>query len=111
MKILCCQLDIIWENKPANYAKVQKLLAEAKPPAGSLVVLPEMFATGFSMNAEALAEPVGLSGPTTAFLARTAREFGIWLIGGVIASSGQGRPRNQSVIVSPQGEEIARYSK
>jgi len=40
--------------------------------------LPEMFATGFSMNAEAIAEPYG--GETEQFLASTAKEFGICLL-------------------------------
>jgi len=56
MKILCCQLDITWEDKPANFAKVRSLLAAAVPPPGSLVLLPEMFATGFSMNVAKIRE-------------------------------------------------------
>ena len=51
MNVMALQFDIAWENKPANYAKVRQLLAEAAPAKESLVVLPEMFATGFSMNA------------------------------------------------------------
>ena len=50
MKIYCVQHDIAWENRRANFAKVESLLAAAKPEAGSLVLLPEMFASGFSMN-------------------------------------------------------------
>ncbi len=50
MKIYCCQFDIVWENKPANFARVKKLLEGAAIAPGSLVLLPEMFSTGFSMN-------------------------------------------------------------
>jgi len=35
MKTFCCQLDVVWENKAANFAKAQKLIADAKAPAGS----------------------------------------------------------------------------
>jgi len=40
MKLYCCQTDITWENKTANYARVHKLLAAAKPDRDSLVLLP-----------------------------------------------------------------------
>src|SRR5687768_9271861 len=56
MKLYCCQTDITWEDKVANYGRVQKLLGAAKPKRNSLVVLPEMFATGFSMNVPAIQE-------------------------------------------------------
>src|SRR5260221_930361 len=61
------QFDIIWEDKPANFEKVRRLLTKAPPERNSLVVLPEMFATGFSMNVDAIAEPYG--GETERFLA------------------------------------------
>ena len=48
--VCAIQLDIVWEDKPANFARVRSLLASNPPPPGSLVALPEMFATGFSMN-------------------------------------------------------------
>lgn len=118
MKIFCCQLDIVWENKAANYAKAQKLIATANVPAGSLVLLPEMFATGFSMNVPAIAEPGGAGVPpasplseTATFLSRTAREFGIYLIGGLVTAADGGRGRNQATAFSPEGGEIARYTK
>ena len=89
------------------------MIAGAKAPAGSLLLLPEMFATGFSMNAAALAEPAhgATRGETSAFLSRIAQEFGIYLVGGVIGLTDQGRPRNQAAVFSPDGKEIARYSK
>ena len=59
MNVIALQYDIAWENKAANFAKVHKLLTEALPARDSLVVLPEMFATGFSMNVDAIAEPYG----------------------------------------------------
>jgi nitrilase len=95
------------------------LLKVATPlTAVALIVLPEMFATGFSMNAAALAEPVSErtvlqpgAAPTTAFLSGLAREFEVYLLGGLIAVTRQGRCRNQAVVFSPSGEELLRYSK
>jgi len=111
MKIFCCQLDSVWENKAANFEKARTLIAQAKPPGGSLVLLPEMFATGFSMNIAGIAEDAGPKSETTAFLAGTAREFGIYLLGGLVTNGKEGRGRNQSAVFSPEGKEITRYTK
>jgi omega-amidase len=109
MNVIALQFDIAWENKPANFAKVRRLLAEAAPPKDSLVMLPEMFSTGFSMNAELIAEPYG--GPTEQFLAGTAREFGVCLIAGAAMHGRDGRPRNKALAFSPVGELLAFYAK
>jgi omega-amidase len=109
MIVVALQFDIAWENKQANFAKVRQLLAEAAPARDSLVVLPEMFATGFSMNAEVIAEPYG--GPTELFLSRIAREFGICLIAGAAMRCRDGKARNKALVFSPAGELLAFYAK
>jgi omega-amidase len=109
MNIVGVQFDIAWENKPANYAKVRQLLAAAKVRRGSLVLLPEMFATGFSMNVPAIAEEPG--GPTERFLAETARDFGVFLLGGVVLRGADDLGRNECVTFSPEGKLLARYCK
>jgi predicted amidohydrolase len=103
------QFDIAWENKAANFAKVRQLLEAASPPRDSLIALPEMFATGFSMNAEAIAEPYG--GETEQFLYETAKRFGIFLIGGAAMRGKGGAPRNKALVFSPEGKLIAWYAK
>jgi omega-amidase len=109
MKIFGCQFDIVWENKPANYAKVEKLLDSADIPPDSLIVLPEMFATGFSMNVAAIHE----SDPslTAEFLARIARHHQSYLIAGLVSRSPSGSGRNDAAVYSPSGKLLARYCK
>ena len=109
MNIACVQFDIAWENKPANYAKVLALLRGASVPRGSLVLLPEMFACGFSMNVAAVAEEHG--GPTEQFVAGTACQFGVFLLAGVVTRGTSGRGRNECVVFSPEGKLLARYCK
>jgi omega-amidase len=109
MNILAVQLDIAWENRPANYDKVRRLLTEAAPPPNCLVALPEMFATGFSMNVDKVAEPYG--GDTEEFLAGTAREFHIFLVAGAAMRGRDGRVRNKALVFSPSGELLAFYAK
>ena len=109
MNVIALQHDIAWEDKPANFARVCKLLTEVAPTKGSLVMLPEMFATGFSMNADAIAEQYG--GPTEQFLADVAREFGVCLVAGAAMRGRDGRPRNKALVFSPAGELLAYYAK
>jgi Predicted amidohydrolase len=109
MTFLGLQFDIAWENKPANFANVRRLLSKAAPQKDSLVVLPEMFATGFSMNVSLVAEPYGAD--TEQFLAATAREFGIYLIAGAPMRGRDGRARNKALVFSPAGELLAFYAK
>ena len=54
LKVTLVQADQFWEDKQANLENYDKLLANVE--ATDLIVLPEMFHTGFSMNAEVLAE-------------------------------------------------------
>lgn len=109
MKVIACQLDIAWEDKPANHAKVSRLLEQAAPPADSLVVLPEMFATGFSMRAAQITDSV--TQETQRFLSDTAKHFGVFLLGGVVTNGQSGLGRNECVGYNPAGEEIVRYGK
>jgi len=109
VNVIALQHDIAWEDKPANFAKVRKLLIEVAPAKNSLVVLPEMFATGFSMHADAMAETAG--GPTEQFLAETAWEFGICLIAGAAVRDRDGRARNKALAFSPAGHLLAAYAK
>ena len=55
MKIALLQFDTLWEDKAANLEKVTTLI-ESLTDDVELVVLPEMFTTGFSMNPQAIAE-------------------------------------------------------
>ncbi|MBI3881792.1 MAG: carbon-nitrogen family hydrolase [Verrucomicrobia bacterium] len=109
MKVFCCQHDIVWEKRGPNHAKVKSLLAAANIPRGSLVLLAEMFACGFSLDIPAIAE--GAARETEKFLADTARELGVFLLGGIVGNGANGRGRNEAVVFSPEGREVARYCK
>lgn len=58
LTISVVQSDIVWEDVGANLAWVESAVMALEPTAGAaLVVLPEMFATGFSMNPGRIAQP------------------------------------------------------
>jgi predicted amidohydrolase len=109
MKIYCCQFDIAWEDKQSNFAKVESMLSSARLEEGALVQLPEMFATGFSMNVAGIQE--GDRRETAQFMARLARERKIFVLGGLVMATPSGLGLNQAVGFSPDGTEIVRYTK
>src|SRR5262245_49594930 len=109
MKIYCCQFDIQWENKKVNFAKVLALLSSERLEQESLVLLPEMFATGFSMNVPEIAEQN--DSVTEQFLADTAKQFHVFLMAGMVGKDKRGFGRNECVIFSPEGQLITRYCK
>jgi predicted amidohydrolase len=88
---------------------VRSLLAGAAIPPDSLLVLAEMFSTGFSLDVPEIAE--GEACASENFLAALAREHLVFVEGGVVTAQGDGRGRNEAVIFSPEGREFARYCK
>jgi predicted amidohydrolase len=109
MKIFLGQHDIVWEDKAATCARVRTLLTRANVTPGALVILPEMFATGFSMDVAGIAE--GSERVAETFLQNTAREFQAYVMGGVVNLNSDGRGRNEAVVFGPDGREVARYCK
>lgn len=72
-----------------------------------LLVLPEMFATGFSMESEKVA---AFAEETRAFLTELARRHSVFVLGGY-AEPARPRPANACSIFGPDGEEILHYRK
>ena len=102
------------DDVAANLASAEQLIGEAAGSGASFVVLPENFAflAADETGKLAIVEPFG-DGPIQSFLARTACEHGVWLIGGTtpIRSNDPRRPASASLFYSPTGECCARYDK
>jgi predicted amidohydrolase len=109
LNIYGCQFDIAWESKGENFKRIRALLNKRRLSPGSLVVLPEMFATGFTMNSRAMAEQD--NGPTDRFLRELAREKGVFVLGGLARLDSRGRIQNEAVCFAPSGRRVARYAK
>jgi predicted amidohydrolase len=109
MRVVGVQSEAVWEDKEASCRKVEELLRPITIPPGALVVLPEMFATGFTMNAGAVAETPGTGGQ--AYLARLAKRLSCHVIGGIVARGTGGKGRNEGVVFNPAGIETARFTK
>jgi predicted amidohydrolase len=107
MKVAGVQMDLAWEDPTENFRRAQKLVEEAGQGGARLVVLPEMFATGFSMDAQLVA---GFAAETRDFLRGLSREMGLFLLAGY-AEPADPRPANACSIFDPDGKEILHYRK
>jgi predicted amidohydrolase len=116
MKIAAVQHDIAWEDGDTTRKRVAPMIANAAAAGARLVVLSEMYATGFSMHPEQTAENPG--GPNERFLIDQAAEHGVWLIGSIAqwaenspAVPGENRrATNTAVVAGPVGQ-LYRYDK
>jgi predicted amidohydrolase len=80
MKVALLQTNIVWEDKAVTLKRVGELMA-ALPPTVRLVVLPEMFNTGFTMHTGTMAEDE--NGETVAFLRAVAVRHSIAVVGSI----------------------------
>jgi predicted amidohydrolase len=101
------QLDPVWENPDASIRRVEPLAERAAADGARLVVLPEAFATGFSMRSSAMAEHAPV---IRDFLAGLAVRLDVWVLGGYI-EPGNDRPVNACSLVSPDGKERSHSRK
>ena len=108
MKVAAIQMDVAWEQVDRNLGRAGELIAQAAGEGADLVVLPEMFATGFSMNAEELAEPPG--GPIERFCSDRARAHSVHLLG-TKATRTEGMPLNSALLFGPDGNLLSTQHK
>jgi omega-amidase len=99
LAVALLQANLYWENPTANLAMLEEQLAMLPAPA-DLVVLPEMFSTGFSMNAAKVAEAMDLT--TTRWMKQMAAKTGAMMIGSFAVREG-GRYFNRLLCVRPDG--------
>lgn len=109
MLVAAIQHDIEWEAPQRNFERLLPQIESAVGEGASLVVLSEMWSTGFSMNSLAIAEPA--DGPTASFMHETAAVTGAWIAGSFPErTEGYSLPTNRLLFAGPNGEDH-RYSK
>ena len=104
LTITTIQTSLHWENKAANLAMFEKKIFSIEDRT-EIIVLPEMFSTGFSMKPEMLAET--MDGETVQWMKRIAAEKNIILTGSVIiGQTGTVRPEyyNRLIWMLPNGQ-------
>ncbi len=109
LKIAGLQLDCVWEQKEKNFERVLDLAREAMQGGAQLLVLPEMFATGFSLRLNITMEEEG--GITWEFLRNLAIRHNTTVIGGLVLKAHGGWGRNCAVVFDNQGNNLGVYTK
>ena len=100
LNVCIIQSSLHWENHQANLNMFEEKIEQIK--AGTeLVVLPEMFTTGFSMNPTQLAED--MNGQTVEWMKRIATEKRIILTGSIIIKENE-QFYNRLIWMLPNGE-------
>ncbi len=109
MRIAAIQHDTRWDDRAANFEHLAPMVAGAADLGARLVLLTEMFSTGFSVGGQ-IAEPE--DGPSAQFLRDQAREHGLWIGGSCpeVPPGDDPRPYNSFVLAAPDGT-LHRYRK
>src|SRR5258706_386283 len=114
MDILLVQMAIARGKPDLNRAKVTALTANLKTAKPALLILPELFSTGFLD--ETTKPPAALAAEDRAFCAGLARKLGCWVAGATVEAGPPGPDgnagfRNLSLLHAPDGSESAAYRK
>lgn len=107
MKLAQIQMHVT-ADKAANLRHAEELLCSVR--GADMAILPEMFCCPYDNSCfRAYGEPEG--GAAYRMLSRTARELGLWLVGGSLPELDDGRVYNTSFVFDPQGVCVARHRK
>jgi omega-amidase len=105
LQIAIIQKDLVWENATKNKAKLDVLLEDIQNV--DVIILPEMFTTGFSMMPKPLAED--MNGETVDWMQQKAVRFDAAVVGSIIINN-KGKYYNRMLFVHPNGK-IETYDK
>jgi omega-amidase len=106
LNITLIQPDIVWEDKAANLLQYENYIGNIADKR-EVVVLPEMFSTGFSMAPERLAED--MHGPSVQWMKHIAHKYRCILTGSLIIEE-DGKYYNRLLWVQPDGN-LGYYDK
>lgn len=111
MKVAAIQM-VSGTVRDANLVRARRLLEEAARQGAELALLPEYFCLLGRQDTDKLAvrETLG-GGPIQDFLANTARDLDLWLVGGTLPLDAGEQVYNSSLAYAPSGERVARYDK
>ena len=99
LNVTLIQTALHWQDPAANHANFGRIIADINGPT-DLIVLPEMFSTGFTMQAETQAET--MDGPSIAWMKSTARQHATVICGSLIIEE-DGHFFNRLIWMTPDG--------
>jgi predicted amidohydrolase len=102
------EYDIGWHDPVQSLARARVVAQQARAAGADLLVLPEMCASGFTMEADKFAEPP--DGPSSRALSALAAEHHLWLVAG-LSMRRKGQYLNSALAFAPDGSLVATYDK
>jgi predicted amidohydrolase len=99
VRVAAVQHDIFWEDPVATTHRLEGMVVGAAAAGARLIVLPERFATGSSMNPDSVEDH---DGPSSTFLRRMAEELDVWICGTIAVRTKAGVVRNEVQLVGPE---------
>ena len=106
LQIAAIQADLIWEQPEKNRQSFQEKIAEL-PVDIDLVVLPEMFSTGFTMEPKQVAEK--MDGVTVQWMKEVASSHDVAIVGSLVIEEGEDY-FNRAIFMHPNGN-VETYDK
>lgn len=106
MKLCLCQMNIVWENKASNIAKVESFCEKAAQKGADLVLFPEMSLTGFSQNIAATKE----DGESVYKISLIAKKYNVAIGIGWVKDCGE-KGENRYTVVDKNGNVLSEYTK
>ncbi|WP_457741481.1 nitrilase [Thermococcus sp.] len=115
MKVAYVQMEPAFLEPEKNYSKAERLIGEAVKGGAKLVVLPELFDTGYNFESKGEVDEIAgqiPDGPTTEFLVEVAKEKDVFIVAGTAEKDERGNLYNSAVVVGPLGwGYIGKYRK
>lgn len=108
-KAYALQLDIAWQDRCISHQRVRDLLAKVAPEPKSILVLPELFDVGFTMESSIANDEPARS--TWNFCSDLARRTECAVLAGFARPGSEGRIANVATFFDEAGREIGRYEK
>jgi omega-amidase len=108
LRLCLCQYDINWENADENRKHLTTIFFSIPQNSVDVIILPEMFTTGFSMNSKALAET--MDGPSIQWMHEMAKQLNAAITGSVIIHENE-KYYNRLLWIEPGNSQIKHYDK
>ena len=110
LRVAAAQMDVQFGDIDANLARARRFVADAHEERAQLVLLPELWSTGYDLE-HAAAHAGRNQTVVLPALAALAQRHGMCIAGSLLLGDALGRVRNTAVVLGPDGAMIGEYAK
>lgn len=109
-KIAMIQMDIAYGDPKVNFAQVTKRVMEAEQMGAAIILLPELWDTGYDLNRlDELADKDAQA--SIEYLSDLAKQLNVTIVGGSVAEFSDDGMKNTMLVINQNGELVHKYSK